>query len=198
MNSFNTKKITSLLALLVLFIFAYNSESHAEESHAGEKGVELGHHYEDHSKTKAPEEKKKKKSSSILSKVVLYVPNRIFDFLDIFRLRVRVGPGIGLGVRATEPLSFYAGSHATIYAGLPGPRQSPSIPLPIGAETVAGGRLSLIDGVIAADTSARHSFSEIGVETQLLLVGVDVGVDPVEILDFFTGFFFIQIRDDDL
>jgi hypothetical protein len=139
-----------------------------------------------------------KKKSSTLSTILLYVPNRIFDLLDIFRIRVRIGPGIGAGIRITEPLSIFAGSHAAIYAGLPGPRQTPEVPLPIGAEAVAGGRLSLLDGVYASDTSSRHSQTEIGIETQLLLVGIDIGIDPLEILDFLTGFFLIQIRDDDL
>jgi hypothetical protein len=191
--------------LKIFFFFSCTFVFFAPAVPAQDTNINLGHHYEEHSKVPRDnpepivlEGKSTKKSSSVLSTVLLYIPNRIFDFLDIFRFRVRVGPGAGVGVRVTEPLSIYAGSHAAIYAGLPGPRQSPGVPLPVGAEAVAGGKLSLLNGVFAADTSSRHSFSEIGVETQLLLIGVDIGIDPVEILDFFTGFFLIQIREDDL
>ncbi len=200
--------------LLILF-FVFCNLSLSSYSYAETEEVELGHHYEEYSKPSTKDKKNvsntnnkskkivlsgksSKKSKSVASKVLLYLPNRIFDLIDIFRFRVRVGPGLGLGIRVTEPLSIYAGSHAAIYAGLPGPRQSPSIPLPVGAEAVAGGKISLLNGVFSADTSSRHSFTEIGVETQLGIVGVDLGIDPIEILDFVTGFFFIQIREDDL
>jgi len=136
--------------------------------------------------------------NSTLSTVLLYLPNRIFDLLDIVRARVRVGPGLGVGIRMTEPLSIYAGAHATIYAGLPGPRQERTIPLPLGAEAVAGGRLSVLNGIYCSDTSSRHSQTEVGLELQVLLVGVDISIDPVEFADFLTGFFLFELRDDDL
>lgn len=156
---------------------------------------------EDDNSTPEPiilEGKTSTRPNSTLSTVLLYLPNRVFDLLDIVRARVRVGPGLGVGIRITEPLSIYAGAHAAIYAGLPGPRQERTIPLPLGAEAVAGGRLSVLDGIYCSDTSSRHSPTEIGLELQLLLVGIDVSIDPVEIADFFTGFFLIELRDDDL
>ncbi len=35
-----------------------------------------------------------------IKSIVLYIPNRVFDILDIIRLRLRVGPGISAGVHA--------------------------------------------------------------------------------------------------
>jgi hypothetical protein len=32
---------------------------------------------------------------------------------------------------------------------------------------------------------------------QILLVGIDTGFDPVELADFLTGLFLIDLRDDD-
>lgn len=45
--------------------------------------------------------------NSIGHEVALYLPNRIFDLLDIFRVRVRLGPGISVGVRASKHVQFF-------------------------------------------------------------------------------------------
>src|SRR5258708_7862594 len=58
---------------------------------------------------------------SVLHKVLLYIPNRIVDFFDIFRVRVRLGPGVAASVRATKYASAFIGTYATTYVGLPGP-----------------------------------------------------------------------------
>jgi len=42
-----------------------------------------------------------------LMSIICYIPNRVFDILDIVRLRLRVGPGISVGVRATKPVSAF-------------------------------------------------------------------------------------------
>jgi hypothetical protein len=67
----------------------------------------------------------------------MYLPNRIFDVLDLVRLRVRVGPGLSAGARA-GPAKAFLGAHASVFVGLPGPRQEPRVPLPVGFESVAG------------------------------------------------------------
>lgn len=197
----------SLYFIGILFItcLVLSPKAHAEYTldkpsfvlaQAQSEDLELGQEYKSHSKKSSSENNKD--SHSVVSKILLYIPNRVFDLLDIFRLRVRVGPGLDAGIRVTEPLSLYVGGHTAIYAGLPGPRQKRTIPLPVGLESSSGARASVLDASISADTESRHSFTEIGVETQLLLVGVDIAVDPVEVLDFITGFFFIEIREDDL
>ena len=42
------------------------------------------------------------KSSGGKHPILCYLPNRIFDMLDIVRLRLRVGPGISIGARVTK------------------------------------------------------------------------------------------------
>ena len=63
--------------------------------------------------------------AGVFTNILFYIPNRVFDVLDIVRLRLRVGPGISVGVRATKPLTAFIGPHMTVWAGLPGPRGNP-------------------------------------------------------------------------
>jgi len=126
--------------------------------------------------------------------ILFYIPNRIFDLLDIVRLRVRVGPGISAGVRATKPVSAFVGFHSAIFAGLPGPRGKAEIPLPVGLEMRGGVQASVAD---AAPGNIYYGPLEVGAEVQPLIVGINIGIEPFEILDFVAGFFFIDLQDDD-
>lgn len=126
--------------------------------------------------------------------IICYIPNRVFDLMDIFRVRVRVGPGISAGVRATRPLSAYLGLHSSIFVGLPGPRGEKRIPLPVGFDMRAGAQVSVAD---ASAGTPYYDPLEVGFEVQPLLVGVNVGVGGFEILDFFTGLVFIDLVGDD-
>ena len=133
----------------------------------------------------------------VLHHILLYIPNRIFDVFELVRTRVRLGPGIAVGVRATEVASIYVGSYASIFVGLHGPRGEPSIPWPVGVETLTGAKVSLAEGTVGGDAAPTYGAVEFGAGFQLLLVGVDIGVDPLEILDLVTGFFFIDLVGDD-
>ena len=135
---------------------------------------------------------------SFWHKVVMYLPNRVFDVLDIFRARVRVGPGAAVGVRATKYVSAYVGSYASVYAGLPGPRQRVTPRSPVGLESYNGISVSVADATFDGGVGPNYSPTEVGASVQLLLVGVDVDFDPVELVDFLGGFFFLKIRKDDL
>jgi len=133
----------------------------------------------------------------IVHKLLMYIPNRLLDVFDMVRLRVRLGPGIALGVRATEYADFYAGTYASVYAGLPGPRMRKVPHLPVGIETLTGVEVSVADLSAGAGLGPDYSPTEVGVGVQALIVGADVGVDPVEILDFVGGFFLWDPRHDD-
>lgn len=85
---------------------------------------------------------------SLAHSVLFYLPNRIFDVLDIVRARVKVGPGFGAGVRVTDVGELYLGSYASVFAGLPGPRQQPAIPIPAGIESRGGVKVSVLDGTV--------------------------------------------------
>jgi len=128
-----------------------------------------------------------KKKHNIGHKMLFYIPNRVLDLVDIFRLRAKVGPGISGTLQLTSVASFYAGTHNTVYAGLPGPRSAQKKPRPWGREKQKG---IILFGVDATDDSLfapEHSPSEIGLGLHILIVGVDAGIDPVEIGDFLAG-----------
>lgn len=148
--------------------------------------------------TEDNQEVKDTESHGVLYKVAMYVPNRILDVFDIVRLRVRVGPGIAADVRATEAASAFVGSYASVYAGLPGPRNRPLPKLPVGIETRTGAQVSVADATVSGGFGPDYGPAEIGAGAQLLIVGLDVGVDPLEIVDLVAGFFFINLTNDDL
>lgn len=132
--------------------------------------------------------------AGVVKNAVLYVPNRVFDLLDIVRLRVRVGPGISAGVRATRPLSAYLGFHSSVFVGLPGPRGRQKIPWPVGYDLRSGAQASIAD---ASTGTPYYDPLEVGLEVQPIILGVNAGIGVFEILDFFTGFVFIDLQGDD-
>ena len=138
-------------------------------------------------------------SGGFLWGTVMYIPNRIFDALDIVRARVRVGPGISLSARLTKLLNATIGTHMTLYAGSPGPRNKPAINLPVGLDNYTGVEASVVN--LSNDNNSPFSPSygtgECGAGFQFLLFGVDIGVDPLEAGDFVLGFFTIDLKDDD-
>jgi hypothetical protein len=134
---------------------------------------------------------------SVLHRVATYLPCRVLDLLDVVRLRARVGPGAAVGVRATEVADFFIGSYWSLYAGLPGPRGRRMPKLPVGFESLTGLEVSVVDLTMGAGAGPGYSATEFGIGIQTLVVGVDAGFDPVELADFFTGLFLVDLRDDD-
>ncbi len=131
--------------------------------------------------------------------VVVYLPNRVLDFFDMFRFRVRVGPGLALGVRATEWADAYAGIYMSGYLGIPGPRNRKMPKMPFGIESKTGVEVSKAD----LSTSLwlfdpDYGKTEFGFDAHLLLVGGAVGFDPGEFIDFLGGFVLVDPRRDDI
>jgi len=132
--------------------------------------------------------------AGVVKSIVLYIPNRIFDMLDIVRLRLRVGPGLSAGVSATELADVFVGAHTSIYAGLRGSRGKPEIPWPFGIENRAGAEVSIIDA------TAKNVYNDplgFGAEAQLGIIGINVAIECYDILDLITGFVFIDLAKDD-
>lgn len=133
---------------------------------------------------------------SFAHKALMYLPNRLLDFVDIFRFRLRAGPGYGVHVQATELLSFYGGSYKSVFVGLPGPRETSELRPFAGREDLKG--LVLV-GVDATDDTPHHpgyASSEISAGVHLL-VGAELGFDPVQFGDFLIGFIGRDPRGDD-
>lgn len=128
----------------------------------------------------------------------MYLPNRALDLVDMFRARVRAGPGIAVDARLTDYAAFYFGTHDTVWIGLPGPRSAMEDPKPWGRENLKG---IVFFGVDATDNTPHHprySVSEATLGFQLLVLGADVGFDPVELGDFLAGLVFLDPKGDDL
>jgi hypothetical protein len=133
----------------------------------------------------------------VLHHILLYIPNRIFDVFDIVRARIRLGPGLAAGVRATRPVHVFAGTYVSFWVGLHGPRGEPSIPWPVGIESLTGAEISLAEATVGGDAAPYYGPVEFGVSLQALLVGFDIGFEPLEILDLLAGFLFIDLTGDD-
>ena len=139
-----------------------------------------------------------KPSHGVLHKVLFYIPNRLFDLLDTVRLRARVGPGVAVSVRATEAVDVFVGSYGSVYVGLPGPRGRRLPKLPVGLESRTGAEVSIVDATVGLGADPDYGPTEIGLGAHILIVGVDAGIEPLEILDFLAGLLFIDLRQDDL
>jgi hypothetical protein len=135
---------------------------------------------------------------SLGHRLLFWLPNRVFDVLDLVRLRVRAGPGFTIGARVTELVDLNLGSHATVWAGLHGPRSSPQIPWPLGLETYAGMEVSVADaGAEENKHGPQYGPLEIGLGTQLVIVGFDVGIEPYDALDLVLGILTLDPKGDD-
>lgn len=143
------------------------------------------------------EESKEKEEHSLLHKILCYLPNRILDATDLVRARVRVGPGVAVDARATKFVRVGLGSYLSLYGGLPGPRQRPMPRSPIGFEAYSGASLSVAEASFKTGFEPGYSPSEVGAGVHLGIVGLDIGVDPLEAVDLLTGLVGIDIIGDD-
>lgn len=126
--------------------------------------------------------------------LLLWIPNRIFDALDIVRARVKFGPGFGFTLRATELLDLKLGAWEAGWIGLHGPRLEPVIPWPVGTEEYGATGFSIFE---IENGDVLYGKGEFGVGVHVLIVGADAGVDVLEIADFITGLFFVDLVEDD-
>jgi len=126
-----------------------------------------------------------------------WIPNRLLDVFDIVRLRLRLGPGAAVGARVTEVADVYLGTYVSVYLGLPGPRGRQEPRWPVGFESKTGAEISAADVSVDGMIGPEYGTYEIGLGAQALLVGVDFGIEPFEILDFVVGILTFDPADDD-
>jgi len=119
--------------------------------------------------------------------VLLYLPNRLFDLTDVVRARLELGPGWAIGARATSFVPLFVGGYDATWFGMHGPRGYPSVPLPFGLDSGGG------FGVGGGDYGA----AEFGATVHLWMIGIDVGFDPRELVDFAAGFANVDLVGDD-
>ena len=154
--------------------------------------IELGDEYSDYSKSNSSGGSVATGSErSLFVATLLYLPNRLLDFLDIFRVDVGVGPSFGavarvtkwgqVGYRDMEPLS--------IRVGLRGRR------LPIFVERSAEFGIGPTF-LTSPERSVRPL--EFGAGADLILAGAYFGLSIDELADFCAGILGFDPGDDDI
>ena len=134
---------------------------------------------------------------TLAKRILWYAPNRVLDLLDIFRLRLRIGPGLAANFRITDFGAFYVGSYQSVYVGLPGPRHPHVLRPPVGLESLRGIVMAGVDATDDTPHGPEYGAAEIDVGLHLLLVGGEAGVDAVEIGDFLGGWIGMDPMEDD-
>ncbi len=131
-------------------------------------------------------------------RLLFYIPNRVFDVLDVVRARLRLGPGFAVGARATQAAGAQAGFYTALFVGVPGPRLEPEINWPFGAEAVAKAGATVLgaDATLGTDGVA-YGYGEVGAGFQLAFLGVDLGVDVWEVVDLAAGLLTFDVVGDD-
>jgi hypothetical protein len=125
------------------------------------------------------------------AEVLLYIPNRIIDFIDIFRVDVGVGASVGAVVRVTKyaqagyrqmlPVSFRVGDFG---------RQFPAL---VETSNEIG-----VSPLFKQSADREVCKAEIGLGADALVVGAYGGICLDEVADFLGGIFLIDFKGDDL
>jgi hypothetical protein len=184
----NYSPLCVLLHLLpaILLLFVCTAQVHAQE----DAQLNLGEEYSEHSKP-AGSAKASGKNRSLLVSGLLYIPNRVLDILDIFRVDVGVGPAVGAVARVTKYGQVGARLMMPVSArvGLRGRK----IPVFIEHTSEMG------VGPLYLDSPQREATPlEVGAGVDLILVGAYVGISVDSIFDALTGFVGFDISEDDL
>lgn len=129
--------------------------------------------------------------SPFWSQLLMWLPNRVLDLIDVFRVDVGVGPSFGAVVRVTKygQVGFREVMPASLRVGDFG-RQMPvlletSNEFGVGPAYVDSADRKVCDG-------------EIGLGADALVAGAYAGVCVDEFADFLAGIFFIDLKDDDI
>ncbi len=122
---------------------------------------------------------------------LLYLPNRLLDLLDIFRVDVGVGPSFGGVVRVTEygqagyrqmmPLSLRVGDFGRQFPGM------------VETSNEFG-----VGPLFAPSADRKVCPGEVGLGADLFVAGAYGGVCLDEVVDFVAGIFLVDVKDDDL
>ena len=125
------------------------------------------------------------------SEALLYIPNRILDLIDVFRVDVGVGASVGAVVRVTEyaqagyrqmlPVSLRVGDFG---------RQFPAL---VETSNEMG-----VSPLFKQSADREVCKAEIGLGADALIVGAYGGICLDEVADFIGGLFLIDFKGDDL
>ncbi len=126
------------------------------------------------------------------TELLLYLPNRLFDLLEVARLGVNVGPGFGIDAEVTRLARAAAVSRTSAGLGYQGLRH---LPVMASAESWVGvGPVG-----IGAHLGPRwhRSTADVRLELHLLIVGAHAAIDLLAIADFLGGLVLLDPEGDD-
>lgn len=132
-----------------------------------------------------------KEEPTTLTKVLLYLPNRILDLIDIFRLDVGVGPSTGVVARVSSELQ--AGYRTMHPASLRVGTFGRDYPWMLETSSEFG-----VTPAFVASKDRDICRSEIGAGLDVFIVGAYGGICLQEVFDFLAGIFLIDLNQDDL
>jgi hypothetical protein len=125
------------------------------------------------------------------AEALLWIPNRVIDFIDIFRVDVGVGPAAGGVVRFTEygQAGFRMMMPASIRIGDFGR----ALPVRVESSNEIG-----ISPAFKQSKDRDVCPGEVGAGADLFIIGAYGGVCLDEVIDFVAGVFFLDPKDDDM
>ena len=149
--------------------------------------IVLGEEYESHARERTV---KKEQERSLIGSVLLYLPNRIIDFVDIFKVDVGAGPATGVVVRLTKwgQVGYRTMAPASLRVGIRGRE----IPVFIERSSELG-----VGPAFLQSHDREVTTLEIGAGADLFLAGAYVGVSIDEFFDFLGGWVGIDFKNDD-
>jgi hypothetical protein len=125
------------------------------------------------------------------SHVLLWLPNRVLDLVDVFRVDVGVGPAVGGVVRVTEYAQV--GYRQMLPASLRVGDFGRQLPVIVETSNEIG-----ISPLFIQSKDRKLCPGEVGLGVDIALVGAYGGVCLDEAVDFLAGIFFIDLKDDDM
>ena len=123
--------------------------------------------------------------------ILLWVPNRVMDFIDIFRVDAGLGPSYGGVLRVSKyaQVGYRHVNPASVRVGAFG-RQAPFLVERADEKGFGPNFKNSRDRTICP--------GEVGVGADLFIAGVYGGICTEEVADFIAGIFFLDIMHDDL
>lgn len=138
-----------------------------------------------------PSDKEEDESPSTLRQIALWLPNRILDLIDIFRIDLGVGPAAGgviritphaqAGIRTMAPTSLRVGDFGR------------DVPFKLEHSNEFG-----IGPAFVQSKDREVCPGEVGIGLDLFLIGGYGGLCFDELADFVGGIFTYDMKDDDL
>jgi hypothetical protein len=118
-----------------------------------------------------------------------YLPNRVLDLLDIFKLNLSGGLGGGVDLRITRLFEAGFSDYNVVRVGLNGRR------IPVYREKLDESSITLFG--ITSGMRTRDPW-EVGGTLHFVVLGAEAAFNVKSALDFVGGFFLLDLEDDDL